>query len=130
MICIDSSCIIDFLNGVENAKNIINKYLAEIATTEINVFEIFLGIYQQKKVNTQEETVAEAFFNEIVVLSYGIECGRNSARLLANLKKNGREIEQNDCHIASIMAINGCNKIITNNKKHFERINGIHIISY
>ena len=130
MICIDSSCIIDFLNGVENAKNIINKYLAEIATTEINVFEIFLGIYQQKKVNTQEETAAEAFFNEIVVLSYGIECGRNSARLLANLKKNGREIEQNDCHIASIMAINGCNKIITNNKKHFERINGIHIISY
>ena len=130
MICIDSSCIIDFLNGDENAKNIINKYFNEIVTTEINTFEIFLGIYQQKKIDTQEEASAEAFFNEIVVLSYGIDCGRNSARLLANLKKNGREIEQNDCHIFSIMAANGCDKIITRNKKHFERIKGIKVISY
>ena len=90
MICLDSSCIIDFLNGNENARNIVFKHINEAVTTEINAFEIFLGIYQQKDINPQEEATAESFFNQIVVLSYGKDCGRNSAKLLSNLKKDGK----------------------------------------
>ena len=130
MICLDSSCIIDFLNGNENARNIVFKHINEAVTTEINAFEIFLGIYQQKDINPQEEATAESFFNQIVVLSYGKDCGRNSAKLLSNLKKDGKLIEQNDCHIASIMLFNGCKKIITKNKKHFSRIKGIEVVDY
>lgn len=130
MICLDSDCIIDFLKGDENAKRVVLEYMDEVVTTEINVFEIFLGIYQQKIANVQEEASAESFFNEIPVLSYGKGCGRNSARLLTDLRKKGEIIEQNDCHIASILRVNGCNKIITENEKHFSRIKGIEIISY
>jgi len=130
MICIDSNCIIDFLNGRKEAEDIVSKYMGELATTEINVFEIFLGIYQQKNVDYQEETSAESFFNGITVLSYGIECGKNSAKLLANLKKSGITVDQNDCHIVSTMLVNGCNKILTRNKKHFSRFKDIEVISY
>ena len=130
MICIDSDCIIDFLKGDEEAKYIISKYLGEIITTEINVFEIFFGIYLQKNVNKQEEESAKIFFDSIKTLSYGKSCGEYSANLLANLRKNGKVIEQNDCFIAAIMLANGCNKVITKNVKHFSRIEGIEIISY
>lgn len=130
MICIDSDFIIDFLNGDERAKLIISNYLGELITTEVNVFEIFLGIYGQKNVNKQEEESAKIFFNDVWVLSYGKGCGEYSANLLANLRKNGEIIEQSDCFIASIILVNGCNKIITKNKKHFSRIKEIEIIDY
>jgi len=130
VICLDSDCIIDFLNGKGDAKLVVSKYFEEIVTTEINAFEIFFGIYNQKVIDKKEEESAKAFFEEIEILPYGNNCGRSSACLLSGLKKQGKEIEQNDCHIVSSMISNRCSKIITKNKKHFERIKGIKVISY
>ena len=54
MICLDSDCIIDFLNGKGDAKLVVSKYFEEIVTTEINAFEIFFGIYNQKIIDKKE----------------------------------------------------------------------------
>jgi len=130
MICIDSDCIIDFLNGDERAKLIVSKHMSELITTEVNVFEIFLGVYGQKEVNKQEEKSAKHFFNGVEVLSYGGGCGEYSANLLAHLRKKGKTIEEHDCFIVAIMLANGCNSIITRNKKHFSRVDGIEVVPY
>lgn len=130
MICIDSDCIIDFLKGKENAIKTIEKYKYELMTTEISVFEIFFGVYIQKEINENEIMTAENFFNSIDVFSFNKECGNISAKILTNLIKNGKTIEQNDCFIAAIMKKNRCDKIITRNEKHFSRIEGIKVIGY
>lgn len=127
MICVDTSCIIDFLKNEKEAVNIIDKHKDELVTTDINVFEVFMGIYTKKDYEKEEE-VARAFFGSIKILGIG-GWGEKAAEILSHLIKNGEIVEENDCFIVSIMLLNGCNKILTRNKKHFSRIKGIEVIS-
>ncbi|WP_321423581.1 PIN domain-containing protein [uncultured Methanobacterium sp.] len=48
-----------------------------------------------------------------------------SGRIYADLIKKGKEIELNDCIIAASSLSVGIEKIITRNKEHFNRIDGI-----
>jgi len=129
MICIDSDCIIDFLKGKKEAIEIIALNKKDIVSTEINKFEVFVGIYISNKINKIEEEIAGSFFSSIIILNAD-GWGEKGAKVFSDLMKNGKTIEQNDCLIASIMITNGCYKIITRNKKHFSRIEGIEVIDY
>lgn len=128
MICADTSFIIDFLKGNNEAIKMMEKNKDEIVTTEINVFEVFIGIYTKEDYE-KEEDFAKNFFNSINIIKIN-GWGMKSAQILSNLIKRGNVIEENDSHIASIMLLNGCNKIITSNKKHFSRIKDIEVIDY
>ena len=133
MICLDSDCIIDFLKGKEDAVKAVEKYKDELVTTEINVFEIFFGIYAKKEIDENEIITATDFFSSFKsgeVFSFDEKCGHISAKILADLFKKGNIIEQNDCFILGMMRKNGCNKILTRNEKHFSRIDGINVVSY
>ena len=130
MIGLDSDVLIDFLHEDVDAIAVLKKYRGELATTEINIFEIFDGIYAQKQINKEEEVIAGLFFQSIQILPSSLGCGQIAAQMLSHLKRQGRTIEQTDCFIAAIMQINGCNKIITRNVKHFSAIKGVEIISY
>ena len=129
MISLDSDCIIDFLRGKKEAVDVINKYKDELVTTEINIFEVFVGIYKNKEIEEKEGEVAKSFFESLEVLNCG-SFGLKSASIFCELINNGKEIEQNDCFVASILLVNNCNKIITRNTKHFSRIKNLEIISY
>ena len=129
MICVDSDCLIDFLNGKEDAINIFKKYMGQIVTTEVNLFEVFFGIYIKKHVNEKDKKSAELFFDSIPILSVN-DWGKNAAINLTNLIKKGKTIDQNDCFIASIILNSGFNKIITRNVKHFSRISSLEVITY
>ena len=130
MIFIDSDCIIDFLKGKENARKAVEKHETELATSHINVFEIFFGIYNKRNVDEKEVILADNFFNSLGVFPFDNKCGRISAKILSGLMKEGNPINQNDCFIASIMIKNGISSIISNNKKHFSKIKGIKVMTY
>ena len=129
MICLDSDCIIDFLRGRKEAIAKVEKHKEAVVTTEINVFEVFFGLYADKKARKNEEEKTELFFDTLQILQAG-GWGKIAAETLAALIKKGETIEQNDCLIAANMIANGCNKIITRNKKHYSRIDGIEVIPY
>lgn len=128
MICVDTGCIIDFLRNKKEAVEIIRKHKNELAITEINIFEVFIGIYTKENYG-QEDEYAKGFFDSVKILDK-IGWGEKAAKILAELIKKGNVIEEDDCLIASIMMANGCDKIITNNVKHFSRIKGIEVIPY
>ena len=130
MICLDSDCLIDYFRGKKEAIEIIRKYQEEVATTEITVFEVFYGIHAKKNFSEKEAVVAEEFFNSIYVFPFDSDCGKKSAKILASLKAEGKIIEQNDCFIASIMLKNGISEIITKNRNHFSKIEGIKVLDY
>lgn len=130
MICIDSDGIIDYLKGKKEAIEIIREYANEIVTTELNVFEIFYGIYANKNFSEKEEASANAFFNSIKVLPFDKPCGKIAAKIFASLSLIGKPIEQNDCFIAAIILRNGFDSIITRNKEHYSRIKDLKVISY
>ena len=130
MICLDSDCVIDYLNGRKEAVDIVGKYKEEIVATEITVFEVFYGIHARKDFSEEEEVIAEEFFNSIYVFPFDNGCGEKSAKILARLKKEGKLIEQNDCFIAAIVLNKGIDGIITRNKEHFSKIKGLKVIGY
>ena len=130
--CLDSTIIIDFLKGRKEAVSIIKEYKEKdaLATTEINVFEIFLGIYLKEEISNEEILKATELFNALLVLPFDNPSGKEAAQIYASLHKKGKLIEQNDIFIASIMKNNGLSEIITKNKDHFSRIEDIKVISY
>jgi tRNA(fMet)-specific endonuclease VapC len=130
MICVDSDLIIDFLKGEVGAVKALNNRFEDLVTTEVNVFEIFQGIFNQKEISEREEISASSFFNDIEVFSFESGAGKTAAKIFADLKKSGKIIDQNDCLIASIMLKNGCDAILTGNVKHFRRIKGIKVEEY
>ena len=93
MISIDSDCIIDFLKGKKEAVDIINKYKDELVTTEINVFEVFVGIYKNKKIEEKEGKVAKSFFESLEILNCG-SFGLKGASLFCELINNGRKLNK------------------------------------
>ena len=129
MICIDSDCLIDFLKGHDGAMGILEQYKGNLMTTEINMFEVFLGLYLRGHAALAGEDLAFSFFQTLEVLKLD-GWGIMAAKLVASLRDQGKMIEQNDCFIASIMLAHGCQKIITRNADHFSRIEGIEALSY
>lgn len=130
MICLDSDFIIDFLKGKPSAVKFAQEHSDSFVTTEINVFEIFLGVFNKQFIGERERKFAEEFFDSIPKLPFGKNCGKLSAKLISNLIKSGKTISQNDVLIASILLENNVDSIVTGNSKHFSEIKGIKVISY
>ncbi|MBS3136005.1 type II toxin-antitoxin system VapC family toxin [Candidatus Woesearchaeota archaeon] len=128
MICLDTCAIIDFLKMDSAVIKAIGNINDNISTTEISVHEVFLGIYL--KGSQKEITSTKQFMDSIEILPFDMPCGRESARIEAGLYRDGLTIEQNDCMIAACMLKHGCSKILTRNRKHFERIKGIKAVEY
>lgn len=128
MIGVDSDCLIDFLRGNEAAIRVIEKFRGELATTEINRFEVFFGISLQKNFPQAESDAAHALFKTLGVFPF--EHGERAAGILAGLARGGSVINQNDALIGATLLANGCARIITKNRKDFAKIKGLEIITY
>ncbi|MBT4446696.1 type II toxin-antitoxin system VapC family toxin [archaeon] len=125
----DSTILIDFLrNKPEAVQKIRNA--AILYTTEINVFEILTGVFFAKENINQKKERANAMFSNMIVLPLNRKASNEAAKIAGALFKKGTPIESTDSLIAGIAITNGITKILTKNKKHFEKIPGIKVITY
>ncbi|NCO68837.1 MAG: PIN domain nuclease [Nitrospirae bacterium CG_4_10_14_3_um_filter_44_29] len=123
---IDTDWIIDHLNGVETITIKLEKLASSgICTSIISVAELYEGVYGSKDYNASLE-ILETFLEGITVLSIDHEVCKIFGRERNKLRKQGNIIGDFDILIASI-----CLKhnliLLTNNKKHFEKINALTI---
>lgn len=123
---IDTGWIIDHLNGVETITIKLEKLASSgICTSIISVAELYEGVYGSKDYNASLE-ILETFLEGITVLSIDHEVCKIFGRERNKLRKQGNIIGDFDILIASI-----CLKhnliLLTNNKKHFEKINALTI---
>ena len=70
------------------------------------------------------------FLDNIEILSLDFKSSLKAAEVASDLIKQGNRIEDNDNLIAGTILTNNCDTILTRNKEHFERINGIKVESY
>ena len=131
-ICLDSTVIIDFLNGRKEAIEIISNFKERdsLFTTEINAFEVLVGIYLKKIINEDELSKAKDFFNTLDILPFDNGCGEEASFIQSSLVKSAKMIEQADIFICAILKRNGYSQIISRNKDHFSRVDGIEVIGY
>ncbi|MCH8004121.1 MAG: type II toxin-antitoxin system VapC family toxin [Nanoarchaeota archaeon] len=132
MKCLDSSILIDFLKGNDEAVTKIEKMNSNsICSTIVNLIEVASGIYRKKDIDHKKHIDRmKILFNELYLLNFNYNSALLSAKINADLVKEGKEIDANDCSIAGIMLTSGCNTVITRDKEHFERIKGIKVESY
>ncbi len=112
-ICLDSDIIIEFLKSNDKTKEKINSLNASFYATPINIFEVWYGK------NKQEGT--KGFLDNIKIIDIDKETGLLSAEIMEKLRDDGKLIEFRDVMIASACIINNV-ELLTNNRKHFERL--------
>jgi len=130
MIGLDTTAIIDIFKGEESLRDVLLAAKGPLVTTQMNYLEIFFGIDGDNVQYKREIGYYDAFFDEVRVLALDRESSRSAAALFWKLKKKGRTIEKFDCIIAAIFLTHGVTSVITRNKKHFERIPGLRVVTY
>ena len=132
MILADSTFLIDSLRKKTDAREFLRTNPTEILfTTEINVFELYLGLFSSKILEKDQKLLKERIkgLEELILKFQVLTFGRGEAiqatKILGSLNRSGRPIEFRDGLIAGIALFNGINSILTKNIDHFNRIQGI-----
>ncbi len=130
MIGLDTSAIIDLFKGESKAQAFFEKNKELYVTTIISYLELFFGIDPENKKHSIEAEYYRNFFEDNQIIGLSEDSCEEASKILWRLKKEGNSIEDFDCVIAGILIANGINKIVTKNKKHFDRIKELKVISY
>ncbi len=129
---IDTTLLIDFLRGKREAITFLEEKekQQQLYTTEINVFELVMGVYAKKQEPQIETEKIFALLSRFIVLPLERRGVIKAGEIAGGLIKSGNRIEETDCLIAGIALANGITEIITANKEHYERIKELKVISY
>src|SRR3989338_2405424 len=130
MIGLYTSTIIDLFKGDDNVISFLNNTREQVSTTVINIFELYIGLDLINPIHQEEEVYYLELLENMPNFSLDIRSCRHASKILWNLKKQGKIINRWDCAIAAIFMDNGVDKILTKNKKHFENIKGLKVLSY
>ena len=128
---VDTTFLIHLLrkdpNATAKAVELDNEPL--VFTTEANVYEIVSGIKPNENVDRILQDLG-ALLNKLVVLPLDRKASIKAGFIFSTLMKQGKTIDDIDCLTAGILLTNGCEKIVTRNTKHFERISGLIVEVY
>jgi len=123
---IDSDILIYFLKGKQEVVQKLSQIpIDDLYISRINYTELIYGAYNSAKIN-QNLKVIEPFLENFTVLEFTKASSLIFAKEKARLKKSGNIIADMDLMIASIAIENDCT-LISNNIKHFERIQNLEL---
>lgn len=126
-ICLDTDFLVNFLRNKKEEVEFIkkNELQKDLATTYINIFELYYGAY--KSTNKEHNFKAiQLLLNRINILNLSEDSVKKAAEILVNLEKQGGLIDFRDLLIGTITLVNNY-AIKTKNIKHFNRIEGLNI---
>jgi len=124
-IVIDTDILIDLLRNKTYAIRKIKELEKneELATTDINAFEIYFGAYNS---GDRERNIisAKGLLRNLTIFHTEEDIMETAGRIFAERRARGKMIEIRDLLIAAITLQNGC-RLLTNNRGHFEGIEGL-----
>lgn len=130
MIGLDTCTIIDYFRNNLNLKKLMDSIGDIFVSTTINYWEIKGGLNPKDKNYIDENKYFEDFFKDIIIFDFDKNSVRISSETFWELANKGEMIDDFDAMIAGAFLSNGVDTIITKNKKHFERIKGLKVLSY
>jgi len=121
MYLIDSDFLIDFLKNKKETVSLISSLNSgELHVSIVSVGEILEGV-PQKEIKKYLK-----FFSNFIIINIDIPIIIKFAEIRRELRKKGKLLDNFDLLIASTCLSRNL-KLITGNKKHFNRINGLKI---
>jgi predicted nucleic acid-binding protein len=131
MIMLDSTILIDFLRGVPAAVNKISKNdTRKMFTSDISLFELATGLCYSGVSPLKTEDILTKDLARFQVLPLTTKAAIQAGSIQGQLLHKGSRIGQSDALIAGIAKANNISTILTRNKKHFENIPGIKVVTY
>lgn len=127
----DTSFVIDLMNedkeAIQKLTELSNRGEQQ-ATTSITVFELFTGMAQSQRPEEEKNKILRVL-NGQRILNLKWESAEKAGEIHGFFKKKNDPIKPLDCLIASIAIINN-EKLVTRNRKDFEKIQGLELETY
>lgn len=100
----------------------------ELATTAVSVAELTYGANRSQR---RDDNLArlEVLLSTLIILPFDEPAGWRFGMIKAELEARGERLDDLDLQIASI-AFETNSLLITHNIKHFNRINGLHLMNW
>jgi tRNA(fMet)-specific endonuclease VapC len=130
MIFLDSDIISYYLSANTKVKEKIIEAIdvgEDICITVMNVYEILKGFKWRN--NGKKEYLYNNFLKDTVVLNIDDNVINIASSIYANLRKNGKIIEDTDILIAAIVMRNK-GILVSNNTKHYENIEELALVNW
>jgi|SRR3989344_1261910 len=127
MVCLDTDVIINFLRNDKSSVELLKKMISEgkvLTTTAVNSFELWKGAYRSR--SESGLGAVEKFLASVNIFSLDERSSKKAAEIFEGLASRGETVDSLDVLIGAI-AIQNREKILTLNRKHFERIPGIEL---
>lgn len=125
---LDTSVAVDCIRGKKETSKFINELKASLFINYIVIAELSEGIYRVDDAKKMEAGI-EAFINGMDgVLPINYNVSKLFGKIRSDLKKKGYIIEDFDILIAASCIENNL-PIITLNRKHFDRIEGLEVFT-
>ena len=124
---IETSAVIDYLRGKSETIKLINELGGELTSSYICLAELYEGIARTNKKEKAEKGVLDFFSGLSEVYGLDEEIAKTFGRIRADLKKEGKVIEDLDIIIASTCLVYDL-VLVTYNPKHFRRIKNLKIL--
>ncbi len=129
MFLLDTDTIIYNLKGNEAIKkNLQYHFDTPLKISVITLMELYYGAYKSEKFSSNLAKV-RTIENTFEIIPAGKESAENFGLLKASLEKSGTRLDDFDLTIASCALAYNLT-IVTNNLKHFSRIEGLKITNW
>lgn len=126
---LDTNVIIDLLNGNSNVlASFKNAYTFDIVKIPDLVYcEVLRGFEYSDPKN--QKGGFEIFANRCGIVYMDLSVLKEAARQYADLREHGIAIDDDDILIGSFSIVKDA-VLVTNNTKHFQNLNGIHLVNW
>lgn len=122
MVCLDTSVIIDLLDGNVKVKAVVDRYLqnAQATTTSITEYELY------KHKNELKRETAILMLDDMEIYNFDREAAKEASTIFNTLRDKGRLINENDILIAAIALSR--NEVLITSDKDFNEIGSNKIV--
>ena len=125
---VDSDWLIDYLHRVDRVVHRLGELTEEgLGLSIISLAELYEGVFNSTNPE-QNERELQALLRYVFIVQLDVETCRIFGRERSRLRRSGRLISDLDMLIAAT-ALRHHLTLLTNNRRHFERVDGLAIIS-
>jgi tRNA(fMet)-specific endonuclease VapC len=132
MVCLDTTFVADLLRRNSDAEKKLNELAKgndDPCITIITIAELFYGAYKSKNAEKEKNKIRQVL-DDFPIFEMDEHGAEKFGEILTMLEKAGQRISDRDIMIAAIALSRGEKFIVTRNKKDFQRIPDLTIITY
>ena len=122
---LDTDVCIALLRGLGHVVDRAEQEADSLATTSVTAAELYYGAAKSREPARNRVLVTD-LLSTLPVLEPGLVAAQQFGSLKASLDRSGERLADADLFIASIALAEGA-LLVTGNRRHFDRIPGLHI---